>query len=68
MIILNVFDTIKRVRDEGLSLLLVEQNIHHTLELADRRNTIETGRITIHGTGKELLENEYVKKTYLGML
>lgn len=66
-IVLVVFDTIKRVREEGLTILLVEQNVHHALELADRGYTLETGRITMDGSGAELLENEYIKKTYLGM-
>ncbi len=66
-IVLLVFETIKRVREEGLTILLVEQNVHHALELADQGYTLETGRITKEGTGASLLEDEYIKKTYLGM-
>jgi branched-chain amino acid transport system ATP-binding protein len=66
-IVLLVFDTIKRVREEGHTILLVEQNVQHALAMADYGYTLETGRITMGGSGDKLLENEYVKKTYLGM-
>lgn len=66
-IVLLVFDTINKVRREGLTILLVEQNVHHALELADHGYALETGRITKEGSGATLLEDEYIKKTYLGM-
>lgn len=66
-LVLKVFEVIQRIGEEGVTILLVEQNVRHALELADRGYVLETGRITLSGTGEELLNNEYVKKAYLGM-
>jgi len=66
-LVLKVFEVIQRISDEGVTILLVEQNVRHALELADRGYVLETGRITLSGAGEELLENEHVKKAYLGM-
>ncbi len=66
-LVLRVFESIKEIKQMGVMVLLVEQNVYHALELADRAYVLETGRITLKGTGKELLNNEYVKRAYLGM-
>lgn len=66
-LVLLVFDTVKRINEEGVTILLVEQNVHHALMLAKRGYVLETGRITLEGAGEELLENPYIKKAYLGM-
>jgi len=66
-LVLLVFDIIRRINKEGVTVLLVEQNVHHALTLANRGYVLETGRITLEGKGKELLENPLVKKAYLGM-
>ena len=66
-LVLKVFEVVQRISEEGVTILLVEQNVRHALELADRGYVLETGRITLSGRGEELLENEYVKKAYLGM-
>ena len=66
-IVLNVFEVIKRLKNEGITILLVEQNVRHALELSDRAYVLENGRVVLEGTGKELLGNEQVKKAYLGM-
>lgn len=63
----KVFKIIKQLRDEGVTILLVEQNVAKALELADRGYVLETGRLILQGTGEELLKNEYVKKAYLGI-
>ncbi|RLG63582.1 ABC transporter ATP-binding protein [archaeon] len=63
----EIFKTVKELKDEGLTILLVEQNVHQALALADRGYVLETGRIVLHGTGKELLENPRIKTAYLGM-
>lgn len=67
MLVLKTFEMIERIRKEGVSILIVEQNVHHALELADRCYVLETGKIIIEGASKELMENEHVKKAYLGL-
>jgi branched-chain amino acid transport system ATP-binding protein len=62
----KTFDTVKEINDEGVTLLLVEQNVHYALELAHRAYVLETGRIVLEGEGASLLNNPYVKKAYLG--
>lgn len=66
-LVLDVLETVEHLHEEGVTILLVEQNVHHALKLADRAYVLETGHIKLHGTGKELLNNPEVKKTYLGM-
>lgn len=66
-LVADVFDTINHIRDSGITVLLVEQNAHRTLELADRGYVIESGEIKVSGTGLELLESEDVRRAYLGM-
>ncbi len=63
----ELFRTISLLKEEGFTILLVEQNVHEALEIADRGYVLQTGR-TIHtGSGKELLESEIVKKAFLGL-
>ena len=65
-IVIEVFETVKRLRDEaGKTILLVEQHVKHSLELADRGYVIEQGRIVLEGEAKSLLTNEKLKKAYL---
>ena len=66
MLVSKTFDIVKKINDEGTTILLVEQNIHYALELANRAYLLETGRIVLEGEGAELLNNPYVKKAYLG--
>lgn len=63
----EVFKIIKQIAQQGVTILLVEQNIHHALQISDRGYVLETGRITLSGTGSELLANDHVKKAYLGI-
>jgi branched-chain amino acid transport system ATP-binding protein len=63
----EVFRTIATIREEGISILLVEQNAQHALHLADRAYVLETGRIVQEGPGRDLLKNEEIRKAYLGM-
>jgi len=67
ILVTKLFDTIKRINEEGITILLVEQNVREALELADRAYVLVTGNIVLEGTGRELLEAEMVKKAYLGM-
>jgi branched-chain amino acid transport system ATP-binding protein len=63
----EVLEVIKHLRDQGITIFLVEQNVRQTLEVADRAYVLENGRIVLEGTGKDLLQNEQVKTAYLGV-
>lgn len=63
----KVLETIKVVNEQGVSVLLVEQSLHKALAIADYGYVIQTGRIVMQGTGQELLNNEDIKKAYLGL-
>lgn len=62
----HIFEIIKTLHKNGSTILLVEQNAQAALSIADRAYVLETGKITLTGTGQELLTNEAVKKAYLG--
>jgi branched-chain amino acid transport system ATP-binding protein len=66
-VIKEVLHVIKTLRDQGTTILLVEQNTQHALGIADRGYVLENGRITLEGTGEELLQNDHVKVAYLGL-
>lgn len=66
IIVQGVFDIIREINKQGMTILLVEQNANLALKAAHRAYVMETGRITLSGTGKELSENEEVKAAYLG--
>ncbi len=66
-LVLEVMDTLKRLHGEGLTILLVEQNVKYALELADRAYVLETGRVVMEGPGRELLEDPRIKSAYLGI-
>lgn len=63
----ELFRFVKALRDRGITVLLVEQNIKHALEVADRAYVLENGRIVLEGLSADLLENEHVKTAYLGL-
>jgi branched-chain amino acid transport system ATP-binding protein len=65
MIVVEVFDIIQKIHNEGVSILLVEQNVRHSLQLADHAYVLESGKIILAGEGKEVLGNEQIKKAYL---
>jgi branched-chain amino acid transport system ATP-binding protein len=62
----KIMTTIKELKSQGTTILLVEQNAQAALSLADRGYVLETGRIVLEGSGAELLRNESVRKAYLG--
>ncbi len=66
-LVLDVFQILKTLRDQGITILLVEQNVKHTLETADRACVLENGRITLDGTCEQLLDSEHIRKAYLGL-
>lgn len=66
-LVLKTFEIIEKISEEGVTILLVEQNVRHALEMADKAYVLETGRITLSGSAEKLMENEYVRKAYLGI-
>ncbi len=67
ILVTELFETIQTVRDEGTSVLLVEQNVSQTLQVADWGYVIEHGEVSMEGVGVDLLQDEGLKKAYLGM-
>jgi branched-chain amino acid transport system ATP-binding protein len=63
----EMFRIIRRINGEGMTVLLVEQNVRQTLGLCDRAYILENGRIVLTGVGTELLHDEHVKEAYLGL-
>jgi branched-chain amino acid transport system ATP-binding protein len=66
LIVKNIFNIIREIHEQGVTILLIEQNANVSLKIADKGYVIETGMIKLEGTGYELLANEEVKKAYLG--
>ena len=66
LVVKGIFDIIKEINRQGVTVLLIEQNANMALKTADYGYVLETGQITLSGTGQELLSNEAVKKAYLG--
>jgi len=62
----EIFDIIKSISESGTTVLLVEQNAKKALSIADRAYVLETGRIVLADDAKKLMDNESVKKAYLG--
>jgi branched-chain amino acid transport system ATP-binding protein len=67
IIVGKVLDTLRKINEEGVTILLVEQNIRDSLNIADRGYVIEEGKIIIEGKGRELLSNDHIKEVYLGI-
>ena len=66
LLVQEIFDIIRDIHKEGMTILLVEQNAQMALSVADRASVLETGRVVMDGTGAELLTNERVRSAYLG--
>ena len=67
ILVKDIFNVIKRIKEEGTTVLIVEQNVKQTLAIADRAYVLENGKIALEGTGAELLNNEHVRTAYLGV-
>jgi branched-chain amino acid transport system ATP-binding protein len=67
MVVQEIFKTVKEINQKGTTVLVVEQNVYHILKMSNRAYVLENGRVVLEGTGKELLNNENVKKAYLGI-
>jgi branched-chain amino acid transport system ATP-binding protein len=66
LVVKGIFDIIKEINRQGVTVLLIEQNANMALHTANTGYVMETGRITLTGPGDELLANEEIKKAYLG--
>ena len=66
LIVKDIFNILKEINEEGVTILLIEQNANMALRLADKAYVLETGTIAMQGTGKELLDNPKIKEAYLG--
>ncbi|MNN43271.1 High-affinity branched-chain amino acid transport ATP-binding protein LivF [compost metagenome] len=66
LIIAQIFDIIRTIRDEGVTVFLVEQNANKALQVADRGYVLETGKVVLADTGANLLANDRIKAAYLG--
>jgi branched-chain amino acid transport system ATP-binding protein len=67
VMVLRLFDLIRRVREEGYTILVVEQNVRQVLKLVDRAYLLEVGRIKMEGRADELAEQDFVRKAYVGL-
>ncbi len=67
IIVEKVLDTVRTINDEGVTVLLVEQNIHDSLNVANRGYVLEEGKIVLDGKSRELLSNSHIKEVYLGL-
>jgi len=67
LLVKEMFRIIQSLRDQGITVLLIEQNVHQSLEIADRAYVLENGHINLQGNSDELLQSDYVRKAYLGL-
>jgi branched-chain amino acid transport system ATP-binding protein len=67
MLVTKVFETVTRIAETGLTVLMVEQNVHYSLEISHRAYVLEHGKVVMEGTSSELAENEHVRKAYLAI-
>ena len=63
----RIFEVIREIREEGVTILLVEQDVQEALDICDRAYVLQTGRIVLQGAGKELLASELIQKAFLGL-
>jgi branched-chain amino acid transport system ATP-binding protein len=67
ILVAEIFKILKRINQEGVTVLVTEQNTKQSLEISDRGYVLENGRVVLSGTGQELLNNDHVKEAYLGI-
>lgn len=67
LLVKELFQVIKQLRDQGIAILLIEQNVRQSLEIANRAYVLESGRIALEGRSQDLLQQELIKKAYLGL-
>jgi len=67
VLVSTIFEIIEKINRQGTSILLIEQNVFHSLKISTRGYVLENGRVALSGSGPELLENPHIRKTYLGL-
>jgi len=67
MVVQNIFEVILRLKDAGMTIMLVEQNVRQSLQISDYAYVLETGRVVLKGSGREVMENDHTRKAYLGI-
>ncbi|HXZ36660.1 MAG TPA: ABC transporter ATP-binding protein [Thermodesulfobacteriota bacterium] len=67
IVVRMIFQTVLRINAQGITILLVEQNVKQCLEISNQSYVLENGRVVLHGTGGEVLKNEHLRKAYLGL-
>ncbi|HSQ78389.1 MAG TPA: ABC transporter ATP-binding protein [Nitrospirota bacterium] len=67
ILVREIFDVIRKIRQEGTTVLIVEQNVKQSLDIADRAYVLETGKVVMQGTGTALLNDPHVRSAYLGL-
>jgi branched-chain amino acid transport system ATP-binding protein len=67
LVVQQVFELVRRIRAEGLTVLIVEQNVHQVLEVVDRAYLLEVGSIKLAGTSAQLKGNDFIRKSYMGL-
>jgi branched-chain amino acid transport system ATP-binding protein len=67
VLVSTIFEIIEKINRQGTSILLIEQNVFHSLKISDRGYVLENGQVALSGSGRELLENPHIRKTYLGL-
>ena len=67
VLVAEMFRIIDGLRDQGIAILLIEQNVRQSLEIADRAYIMESGHIALSGNSEDLLEEDLIKKAYLGL-
>jgi branched-chain amino acid transport system ATP-binding protein len=67
LLVTEIFRVIRDLRDQGITILLIEQNVRHSLEVADRAYVLENGRVCLQGACDELLASDYVRQAYMGL-
>jgi branched-chain amino acid transport system ATP-binding protein len=67
ILIRDIFETIKKISEQGVTVLLVEQDVRHSLSMSDRGYVLEHGRVAMEGSGQDLLENPHIRDAYLGV-
>jgi branched-chain amino acid transport system ATP-binding protein len=63
----EVLDTVRQLKEQGMTILIVEQNVREALEIADRGYILQTGKTVLEGTGEELLASDVVRTAFLGL-
>jgi len=63
----RIFEVIREIRNDGVTIILVEQDVQEALETCDRAYVIQTGRVVLEGTGQQVLKSELIQKAFLGL-